>query len=85
MGNGDVGMHISEYSEEYKNIMMAFKDSDDIKPINVTYDITDFYDSFEDINPPVILTFSNPDSIDSMIAQLNDMKKLLIIGLNEKQ
>ncbi len=81
MGNGDVGMHISDFDKKVKSVMIAFKDGGVEMPIGKLYNGKDFYNSFIEMNPPVIITFSNPKSIDSMISQLKDMKKILKLGI----
>lgn len=73
-GIGDIGM---TYSEVRNNkIILAFKEYSEPHEIDVIQKLS--FNSFDEMKPPLVFSFSNPKSIDALIHQLEDMKRDLI-------
>ncbi len=75
MGEGDVGMHITSFEKKHRTVTIAFKDIGKKMEINKKHDSP--FKDLEEMKPPVLITFTKVESIESMIAQLEDLKEIL--------
>ena len=75
MGSGDIQM-CGGTKDDFGRVHLCLKTTEDAREINVSYD-NDFK-SFDEMKPELVFMFSKVESIDSLIAMLEDCKKGLL-------